>query len=556
MPSPPAGDAPARDGSAPSSFLHKQHQHQRRFPFIFFPGFCCIPRFGYRFSRVIFTESKEKARERWIESLDSLFLISRFHFTVFELRVFSSDSRAFRQGNYCIGGYAIDFALIRIKSDFIAIMTQAVEVLNRYGTDMVGEPRGSDSECLAGFECFLNIVRALGMGSCISEVGAGGSSPPLLSDSNTDGKRRRLRGSSSFDFRVPGRMFSNGSSEVASMFCKQGRKGINQDAMLIWENFCSKEDTIFCGVFDGHGPYGHKVAKKVRDSFPLKLNAQWDLHHKNRDGVSDHSSANGSYKSEGNGFRLVDEKTYPTYHELDETDITLTLKESYLKACKLMDKELKMHPDIDCFCSGTTAVTLVKQGLDLVIGNIGDSRAILGTRDHDDSLIAVQLTVDLKPNLPREEERIRLRRGRVFSLHNEPEVARVWLPNSDFPGLAMARAFGDFCLKDFGLISVPDISYHHLTEKDEFVVLATDGIWDVLSNEEVVDIVASAPRSTAARALVESAVQAWRTKYPFCKVDDCAAVCLFFDPDTDFKSNDTKGKLVSEASVDQSEDLS
>jgi len=55
-------------------------------------------------------------------------------------------------------------------------------------------------------------------------------------------------------------------------------------------------------------------------------------------------------------------------------------------------------------------------------------------------------------------------------------VARVWLPNSDFPGLAMARAFGDFCLKDFGLIAVPDISYHRLTEKDEFVVLATDGV--------------------------------------------------------------------------------
>ena len=40
----------------------------------------------------------------------------------------------------------------------------------------------------------------------------------------------------------------------------------------------------------------------------------------------------------------------------------------------------------------------------------------------------------------------------------------------------MARAFGDFCLKDFGLISVPEISYHQLTEKDEFVVLATDGV--------------------------------------------------------------------------------
>lgn len=40
------------------------------------------------------------------------------------------------------------------------------------------------------------------------------------------------------------------------------------------------------------------------------------------------------------------------------------------------------------------------QGRDLVIGHVGDSRAVLGTRDKDDSLISVQLTVDLKPNLP------------------------------------------------------------------------------------------------------------------------------------------------------------
>ncbi|WMV26036.1 hypothetical protein MTR67_019421 [Solanum verrucosum] len=129
-----------------------------------------------------------------------------------------------------------------------------------------------------------------------------------------------------------------------------------------------------------------------------------------------------------------------------------------------------------------------------------------------------------------EAERIRKCRGRVFSLRDEPEVARVWLPNSDSPGLAMARAFGDFCLKDFGLISVPEISYRRLTGKDEFIVLATDGIWDVLTNDEVVKIVASASsRSSAARSLVESAVRAWRTKYPTSKVDDCAVVCLFLD---------------------------
>jgi hypothetical protein len=40
------------------------------------------------------------------------------------------------------------------------------------------------------------------------------------------------------------------------------------------------------------------------------------------------------------------------------------------------------------------------QGRDLVIGNVGDSRAVLGTRDKDNYLSSVQLTVDLKPNLP------------------------------------------------------------------------------------------------------------------------------------------------------------
>jgi len=58
-------------------------------------------------------------------------------------------------------------------------------------------------------------------------------------------------------------------------------------------------------------------------------------------------------------------------------------------------------------------------------------------------------------------------------------------------------------------------------------------VWDVLSNKEVVDIIASAPtRATAARALVECAVRVWRLKFPTSKIDDCAVVCLFLDPQT------------------------
>lgn len=55
-------------------------------------------------------------------------------------------------------------------------------------------------------------------------------------------------------------------------------------------------------------------------------------------------------------------------------------------------------------------------------------------------------------------------------------------------------------------------------------------IWDVLTNQEVVSIVASAPRrSMAAKVLVKRAVRAWRYKYPGSKVDDCAVICLFLD---------------------------
>lgn len=83
-----------------------------------------------------------------------------------------------------------------------------------------------------------------------------------------------------------------------------------------------------------------------------------------------------------------------------------------------------------------------------------------------------------KPVFSGELERIKRCKGRVFALNEEPDVYRIWMPEDDCPGLAMARAFGDFCLKDYGLISVPDISYRKLTSKDEFVVLATDGVSD------------------------------------------------------------------------------
>lgn len=93
----------------------------------------------------------------------------------------------------------------------------------------------------------------------------------------------------------------------------------------------------------------------------------------------------------------------------------------------------------------------------------------------------------------------------------------------------MSRAFGDFVLKDYGIIAVPDVSHRRLTPEDQFIVLATDGVWDVLSNDEVASIVWEAKSAeAAARTVTETAIATWGTKYPNAKIDDCTVVCLFF----------------------------
>ncbi|WOK96686.1 putative protein phosphatase 2C 73 [Canna indica] len=325
-----------------------------------------------------------------------------------------------------------------------------------------------------------------------------------------------------------------GASMTVSMFSQQGWKGVNQDAMTIWENFAGDRDKIFCGVFDGHGPSGHKVASHVRDNLPSKLQSQMKQ-------LSD------SRKPEPNADATNASSNGAVNDELREW--FASQKTLLVNAHEEVDKELGVDPNIDCVCSGSTAVTILKQREHLIIANLGDSRAVLGTRDKKNRLVPLQLTVDQKPNLPGEAERIRSYKGRIFYLREEPDVYRIWLPDEDSPGLAMARAFGDFCLKDFGLIATPQIFHRFLSEKDEFVVLATDGIWDVLSNKEVMKIVSSAPkRSEAAKLVVNRAVRAWRKQHPTSKIDDCTVICLFLKPPLPVAAlNDPKNRARSES---------
>jgi hypothetical protein len=101
----------------------------------------------------------------------------------------------------------------------------------------------------------------------------------------------------------------------------------------------------------------------VRDLLPSNLSSQWEAEIKDDNNIKEANSTVGSMNSEESLSITMDgewrELAYTKEREKCP-EIFLTLKETFLKAFKAMDKDLRLHPIIDSFCSGTTAVTLVK----------------------------------------------------------------------------------------------------------------------------------------------------------------------------------------------------
>ncbi|KAM0952250.1 putative protein-serine/threonine phosphatase [Dioscorea sansibarensis] len=123
---------------------------------------------------------------------------------------------------------------------------------------------------------------------------------------------------------------------------------------------------------------------------------------------------------------------------------------------------------------GSTAVTVILiDGRKLVVANVGDSRAVLSEKR-----IARQLSVDHEPL--KESENIE--NGGGFVTHERGNVPRV------DGQLAMSRAFGDGTLKEH-MISDFDVVIETIDDDAEMIILASDGLWKVMSNQEAVDTI-------------------------------------------------------------------
>lgn len=135
-------------------------------------------------------------------------------------------------------------------------------------------------------------------------------------------------------------------------------------------------------------------------------------------------------------------------------------------------RSLQMDMKPWCVYVGTTAVIAVISGTTLTVANVGDSRCVL-CRDGR----AIRLTVDHKPDLPEETAYIQSKGGFV----RDGRVGGM---------LAVSRAFGDSFLGD-AVNPTPNIKRVELTEDDAFMILACDGVWDVMTDQDACDLISA-----------------------------------------------------------------
>lgn len=142
---------------------------------------------------------------------------------------------------------------------------------------------------------------------------------------------------------------------------------------------------------------------------------------------------------------------------------------------------------------GSTAVTAILiDGKKLIVANVGDSRAVLCQKGR-----AIQLSVDHEPSTSLERGSIENRGGFVSNVPGD-------VPRVDGQ-LAVSRVFGDKHLK-LHLRSDPDVRQLDVDSETEFLILASDGLWKVMQNQEAVDFVKKTkdPEVAAKRLTIEA----------------------------------------------------
>ncbi|CAF3727567.1 unnamed protein product [Rotaria sp. Silwood1] len=165
---------------------------------------------------------------------------------------------------------------------------------------------------------------------------------------------------------------------------------------------------------------------------------------------------------------------YENQYDIDTDTDTDQFNNIIINTFIQLDKNLR---DIVKDDSGSVCITALISPKKIYLINVGDSRGIIISKDGE----VLASTKDHKPNVRKEEERILRAGGKITKSVND--VLRV--QNL----LAMSRSLGDYSLDKDIILSIPDIIEYPRNSLSSYIIIASDGIWDVMNNEQVASFV-------------------------------------------------------------------
>lgn len=284
----------------------------------------------------------------------------------------------------------------------------------------------------------------------------------------------------------------------------------NQDSYLICENVLGDPTTNLFGVFDGHGETGDHCSFYAADKLPEAFVVEMKKY---------------------GGLGCVESEKF--------TDI-------YTRA--FLNTNFDLHgSNIDDSLSGTTAITVFQKGDKLYVANVGDSRAVIAS-EVGGELKASPLSSDQTPYRKDERDRLKKAGAKIMTMDQiegyEPihenygtglgdeidqgsDPPRVWDASLEKPGCAFSRSIGDAVGKSVGVTAEPELLEWSITPDDRFAVIASDGVFEFITSQGVVDMISKYDNILeAAKHVVAESYRLWLTYDD--RTDDITIIIIAF----------------------------
>ena len=337
-----------------------------------------------------------------------------------------------------------------------------------------------------------------------------------------------------------------------------GETKTNQDNYF---NYSLFNEMRFIGVCDGHGEHGHHVSKFLRNYLPIELeNDLQKLYQKEGSKINllekemsinsnENKSNSDNKENNSQNCEIKYNNNFETNDFNDKNSIVLEkMRNTFENSFSRTDKNLSefcrklsnLNTDennvFDVEYSGSTCISILlkeKNINKIFIANVGDSRAIIVKETKNNYWTCQQLSRDHKPIEKDEAQRILDYDGEIEKIEDDEGnwtgPLRVWVKESDGPGLAMTRSFGDEVGASVGVISTPEVGEYKIKEEDKAIIIASDGLWEYMTNREVTDTfkklyIKEKDANMIVNELYKESVCRWKLKDE--GIDDITIICI------------------------------